>query len=172
MARGSGVSTDIRKTAPYEIYDNIQFTIPIGINGDCYDRYLIRMLEMRQSIIIIMQCIEKIPSGTTKIDDYKICPPSRKELKNSMEALISHFKLYTEGITVEKGHTYNCVEAPKGETGVYLIADGSNRPYRCKIRTPGFIHLQALDHMTNGHMIADLVTIIGTLDIVFGEVDR
>ena len=130
------------------------------------------MIEMRQSINIIMQCINNIPSGLIKIDDYKICPPPRQEIKYSMEALIHHFKYYTEGIIVDNGHTYNCVEAPKGETGVYLIADGTNKPYRCRIRTPGFIHLQAIDNITHGHLIADLVTIIGTLDIVFGEVDR
>jgi NADH:ubiquinone oxidoreductase subunit D len=129
-------------------------------------------MEIRQSVNIIMQCVNNIPNGLIKIDDYKICPPSRKEIKSSMEALIHHFKHYTEGIIVNKGHTYNCVEAPKGETGVYIISDGTNKPYRCKIRTPGFMHLQALDNMTHGHMIADLVTIIGTLDIVFGEVDR
>jgi NADH dehydrogenase I D subunit len=172
IARGSGINIDIRKTTPYEIYEEIQFSIPLGINGDCYDRYLIRMAEMRQSIKIIIQCINNIPKGIIKVDDYKIVHPPRKEIKSSMEALIHHFKLYTEGIIVEKGHTYNSVEAPKGETGVYLISDGSNRPYRCKIRTPGFIHLQSLNNMTQGHMIADLVTIIGTLDIVFGEVDR
>jgi NADH dehydrogenase I D subunit len=172
LARGSGVNFDIRKNKPYEIYSQLHFTIPIGINGDCYDRYLIRMLEMRQSINIIMQCINNIPSGLIKVDDYKICPPSRTEIKSSMEALIHHFKYYTEGIIVDNGHTYTCVEAPKGETGVYLIADGTNKPYRCRIRTPGFIHLQAIDNLTHGHLIADLVTIIGTLDIVFGEVDR
>jgi NADH dehydrogenase I D subunit len=172
LARGSGVNLDIRKTKPYEIYQQLHFTIPIGINGDCYDRYLIRMIEMRQSINIIMQCINNMPSGLIKIDDYKICPPPRQEIKYSMEALIHHFKYYTEGIIVDNGHTYNCVEAPKGETGVYLIADGTNKPYRCRIRTPGFIHLQAIDNITHGHLIADLVTIIGTLDIVFGEVDR
>ncbi len=172
LARGSGINIDIRKTISYEIYGDINFSIPIGTNGDCYDRYLIRVLEMRQSINIIKQCIDNIPNGLIKTENYKICPPSRHELKGSMEALIHHFKLYTEGIIVPNGHTYNCVEAPKGETGVYLISDGTNKPYRCKIRTPGFIHLQALNHMTNGHMIADLVTIIGTLDIVFGEVDR
>ena len=172
MARGSGIDIDIRKTIPYEIYNEILFSIPIGTNGDCYDRYLIRIMEMRQSIKIIMQCINNIPNGLIKIDDYKITPPPRKEIKSSMEALIHHFKLYTEGMIIDRGHTYNCIEAPKGETGVYLISDGTNKPYRCKIRTPGFIHLQALNNMTNGHMIADLVTIIGTLDIVFGEVDR
>ena len=130
------------------------------------------MLEIRQSIRIIMHCISNIPEGIIKVDDYKICPPNRAELKTSMEALIHHFKLYAEGLLVDSGHIYTCVEAPKGETGVFLIADGSNRPYRCKIRTPGFMHLQALNTMTSGHLIADLVTIIGTLDIVFGEVDR
>jgi len=172
LARGAGIHFDIRKNIPYEIYEELTFTIPMGINGDCYDRYLIRMLEMRQSINIIMQCINAIPSGLVRIDDNKICPPAKKEIKTSMEALIHHFKHYTEGIVVEQGHSYNCVEAPKGETGVYLIADGSNKPYRCRIRAPGFNHLQSLDYMTHGHMIADLVTIIGTLDIVFGEVDR
>lgn len=172
LARGSGVNYDVRKAHPYEIYKELHFSIPIGVNGDCYDRYLIRMLEMRQSINIVMQCIQTIPEGLVKLDDYKLCPPHRTEIELSMEALISHFKLYTEGILVEKGHIYTCVEAPKGETGVYLVSDGSNKPYRCKIRTPGFMHLQALNNITNGHMIADLVTIIGTLDIVFGEVDR
>jgi NADH dehydrogenase I D subunit len=172
LARGSGIDMDLRKTIPYEIYGDINFSIPIGTNGDCHDRYLIRILEMRQSVRIIKQCVDAIPSGIIRSDDNKVCPPQRSDMKRSMEALIHHFKLYTEGIIVKQGHTYNCVEAPKGETGVYLIADGTNKPYRCKIRTPGFVHLQALDNMSNGHMIADLVTIIGTLDIVFGEVDR
>ena len=172
MARGSGVNVDIRKTIPYEIYDELTFNIPIGINGDCYDRYLIRMIEMRQSIRIIMQCINDIPYGIIKTDDNKISGPSRDQLRSSMEAMIHHFKLYTEGIMVDCGHTYNAVEAPKGETGVYLISDGNNQPYRCRIRTPGFMHLQALDYIIHDHLIADLVTVIGTLDIVFGEVDR
>ena len=172
MARGSGIDYDIRKKTPYEVYSELMFCIPIGMHGDCYDRYLIRMVEMRQSINIISQCLYGIPTGLIKVDDYKICPPSRKETRTAMEVLIHHFKLHTEGMIVDCGHTYNAVEAPKGETGVYIISDGSNKPYRCRIRTPGFVHLQALDHMTHGHMIADLVTIIGTLDIVFGEVDR
>lgn len=172
LARGSGINLDIRKSIPYEIYEELQFSVPIGINGDCYDRYLIRMTEMRQSIKIIQQCINSMPGGLVKTDDKKICPPSKHDMNASMEALIHHFKHYTEGILVNSGHTYNSVEAPKGETGVFLISDGTNRPYRCKIRTPGFMHLQALDSLAQGHMIADLVTIIGTLDIVFGEVDR
>lgn len=172
MARGSGINSDIRKTQPYELYKELNFVIPLGINGDCYDRYLIRIMEMRQSVNIIMQCLNSMEQGLIKVDDYKICPPYKRDMMASMEALIHHFKIYSEGINVGNGHIYSCVEAPKGETGVYLIADGTNRPYRCKIRTPGFMHLQALNNMTNGHMIADLVTIIGTLDIVFGEVDR
>jgi NADH:ubiquinone oxidoreductase subunit D len=172
LARGSGVNIDIRKTNPYEIYDELASSVAIGKNGDCYDRYLARMFEMRQSIKLIEQCVNQIPNGLVKIDDYKICPPPKREIKASMEALIHHFKQYTEGVIVEKGHTYNSVEAPKGETGVYLISDGTNQPYRRKIRTPGFMHSQALDTLTRGHMIADPVTIIGTLDIVFGEVDR
>jgi NADH:ubiquinone oxidoreductase subunit D len=172
MARGSGVDYDLRKKKPYEIYDELSFSIPIGTHGDCYDRYLIRMAEMRQSINIISQCITQIPGGLVKADDYKKSTPSRDEARTAMEALIHHFKLHSEGIVVDRGHTYNAVEAPKGETGVYLISDGTNKPYRCRIRAPGFVHLQALDHLTHGHMIADLVAIIGTLDIVFGEVDR
>jgi len=172
LARGSGLDWDIRKKSSYEIYKQITFTIPLGENGDCYDRYLIRIYEMRQSISIIKQCLDKIPNGLVKINDNKITNPSRNRMQKSMESLIHHFKLYSEGMYVKQGHLYNCVEAPKGETGIYIISDGSNRPYRCKIKTPGFIHLQALNHMANGHMIADLVTIIGTQDIVFGEIDR
>ena len=172
LARGSGINWDLRKKKPYEIYNKLNFIIPLGKKGDCYDRYLIRIYEMRQSISIIKQCIDSIPNGIIKISDNKITEPSRKRMKQSMESLIHHFKLYSEGIYVRKAHLYNSIEAPKGETGIYLISDGSNRPYRCKIRTPGFVHLQALNHMANGHMIADLVTIIGTQDIVFGEIDR
>lgn len=172
LARGSGIDWDIRKKKTYEIYNKLNFIIPLGKNGDCYDRYLIRIYEMRQSINIIKQCIDNIPNGLIKINDYKITNPPRKKMQQSMEALIHHFKLFSEGIYTKKTHIYNCVEAPKGETGIYIVSDGSNRPYRCKIRTPGFVHLQALNHMANGHMIADLVTIIGTQDIVFGEIDR
>jgi len=172
MVRGSGIEWDLRKMQPYEIYDQIPFSIPVGSNGDCYDRYLIRMQEMRQSIRIIHYCINNICGGEIKTDDKKITPPSRSEMKVSMEALIHHFKHYTQGFNVPKGRTYTTIEAPKGELGVFLISNGTNRPYRCKIKAPGFLHLQGLDFMTMGHMIADVVTIIGTQDIVFGEVDR
>jgi NADH dehydrogenase (ubiquinone) Fe-S protein 2 len=172
MLRGSGISWDIRKNEPYEIYQLLDFNIPIGINGDCYDRYLIRMEEMRQSLRIILQCINNLPEGPIKSDDRKITPPSRIEMKDSMEALIHHFKLYSEGFSVPVGETYTALEAPKGEFGVYLISDGTNKPYRCKIRAPGFSHLQGLNFMAKGHMLADVVTIIGTQDIVFGEIDR
>jgi NADH dehydrogenase (ubiquinone) Fe-S protein 2 len=172
MLRGSGVAWDLRKTHPYEIYSEIDFDIPVGRNGDCYDRYLIRIEEMRQSIKIIYQVLNKFPQGPVKIVDNKIVSPSRIEMKHSMESLIHHFKLYTEGFFVPSGETYTSVEAPKGEFGIYLISNGKNRPYRCKIRAPGFSHLQGLNFMSKGHMIADVVTIIGTQDIVFGEVDR
>jgi NADH-quinone oxidoreductase subunit D len=172
MLRGSGVAWDLRKAQPYEIYDQLDFDIPIGKNGDCWDRYLVRMEEIRQSLKIIHQCIEKMPAGPVVTADPKIAPPRRDVMKRSMEAIIHHFKLYTEGYHVPPGETYTAVEAPKGEFAVYLISDGSNKPYRCKIRTPGFAHLQSLDFMTKGHMLADLVTILGTQDIVFGEVDR
>lgn len=172
LLRGSGIAWDLRKNDPYELYEHLNFNIPTGINGDCYDRYLIRVYEMRQSLKIIQQCINTIPSGLFKTDDNKISPPSRKEMKTSMEALIHHFKLYSEGFHLPVGTTYSCIEAPKGEMGVFLVSDGTNRPYRCKIRTPGFAHLQAINYVAAGHMIADLVTIIGTLDIVFGEIDR
>ena len=172
MVRGSGLNWDLRKIMPYEIYNDMEFDIPVGINGDCYDRYLIRIEEMRQSVRIIEQCLNRIPSGSVKIDDHKISPPSRAVMKYSMESLIHHFKLYSEGYNVPSGDTYAIVEAPKGEFGVYLVSDGSNRPYRCRIKAPGFLHLQGLDYMASGHMIADIVTIIGTQDIVFGEVDR
>jgi len=172
MLRGSGIPWDLRKTEPYEIYDKLSFKIPVGVEGDCYDRYLIRVNEMRQSLNIIYQCLNQIPEGLIKIDNRKIVPPPRTEMKTSMEALIHHFKLYSEGFHVPQGYMYQAVEAPKGEFGVFLISNGKNKPFRCKIRAPGFAHLQAIDAMSKGHMIADLVTIIGTQDIVFGEVDR
>lgn len=172
LLRASNVAWDLRKTQPYEVYDQMDFLIPVGKNGDCYDRYLVRMEEMRQSVRIIQQCLEKMPEGLVKVKNYKITTPPREEMKTSMEALIHHFKLYTEGYHVPKGETYTAVEAPKGEFGVYLVSDGSNRPYRCKIRAPGFAFLQALDMMAKGHMLADVPSIIGSLDIVFGEIDR
>lgn len=172
MLRGSGVPWDLRKSQPYEIYDDLDFDIPIGKNGDCYDRYLVRIEEMHQSVKIIKQVIAKMPSGAIKTDDRKISPPPRAEMKKSMEALIHHFKLYTEGYKVPKGEYYAAVEAPKGEFGVYLVSDGGSRPYRCRVRAPGFAHLQGLDFMTKGHMLADVVAVIGSLDIVFGEIDR
>lgn len=172
MLRGSGISWDLRKTQPYEIYDKLTFDIPIGTNGDCYDRYLIRIEEMRQSIRIILQVLNEIPEGPIKLNDRKITNPTKRQLKNSMEALIHHFKYYSENITVNSGETYTLIEAPKGEYGVFLISDGTNKPYRCKIKSPGFYHLQGLDFMAKNHMIADVVTIIGTQDIVFGEIDR
>ncbi len=172
MLRGSGINWDLRKTQPYEIYDKLEFDIPLGNKGDCFDRYCIRVEEMRQSLRIIIQCLNKMPNGPVKVDDLKITPPTRHNMKNSMEALIHHFKLYSEGYHVPEGETYTAIEAPKGEFGVYLISNGTNKPYRCKIKAPGFAHLQGLDFMSKGHMIADVVTIIGTQDIVFGEVDR
>lgn len=172
MLRGSGVSWDLRKNQPYEIYDRLDFDVPVGINGDSYDRYMIRVEEMRQSLRIIVQCLNDMPEGPVKVDDNKVVPPARNDMKTSMESLIHHFKFFTENFTVPEGNTYTAVEAPKGEFGVYLVSNGLNRPYRCKIRAPGFFHLQGLDFMTRGHMIADVVTVIGTQDIVFGEVDR
>ena len=172
MLRGSGVCWDLRKSQPYEIYDLCDFEIPVGRNGDCYDRYLVRLIEMKQSLNIILQCIEKIPFGLVKINDLKISAPSKIEMKQSMEALIHHFKIYTNGISVPFNETYIGTEAPKGEFGIYLVSNNSNKPYRCKIKAPGFAHLQALDFMSKNHMIADVVTIIGTQDIVFGEIDR
>lgn len=172
MLRGSGIAWDLRKSQPYDVYDQLEFDIPIGKNGDCWDRYLIRMEEMRQSLSLIKQCLNKMPKGPVVTDDPKVAPPKRNLMKQSMEALIHHFKLYTEGYHVPPGETYTAVEAPKGEFGVYLVADGSNKPYRCKIRAPGFAHLQALEFMTKGHMLADVVAVIGTMDIVFGEIDR
>ena len=172
MLRGSDIAWDLRKAQPYEVYSSMDFDIPVGKNGDCYDRYLCRVEEMRQSVRIIKQCLEDLPDGPVTTADNKVVPPKRAEMKSSMEALIHHFKLYTEGHHVPAGETYTAVEAPKGEFGVYLVSDGTNSPYRCKIRAPGFPHLQALDFMTRGHMLADAVAIIGTLDIVFGEIDR
>jgi NADH dehydrogenase (ubiquinone) Fe-S protein 2 len=172
MLRGSGLPWDLRKTQPYEIYSEIDFSVPVGNSGDCYDRYLIRIEEMRQSLSIIEQAIQLIQEGPVKSTNYKLNPPSRSEMKVSMEAVIHHFKLYTEGIILPFGETYTATEAPKGEFGVYLISNNTEKPYRCKIKAPGFGHLQALNTMSKGHMIADVVTIIGTQDIVFGEVDR
>jgi NADH-quinone oxidoreductase subunit D len=176
MVRGSGAAWDLRKAQPYECYAEMDFDIPIGKNGDCYDRYCIRMEEMRQSVRIMKQCIEKLRSaggqGPVAVEDNKIFPPRRSEMKRSMEALIHHFKLYTEGFHVPAGEVYAAVEAPKGEFGVYLVADGSNKPYKCKIRAPGFAHLQAMDFICRGHLLADVSAILGSLDIVFGEVDR
>ncbi len=172
MLRASGLAWDLRKAQPYDAYAEMDFDIPIGKNGDCYDRYLVRMEEMRQSLRIIRQCCEKMPSGPSVNQDHKVTPPLRGDMKRSMEALIHHFKLYTEGYHVPAGETYTAVEAPKGEFGVYLIADGSNRPYRCKIRAPGFPHLQAMEFCSKGHMLADSVAILGSMDIVFGEIDR
>jgi len=172
MLRGSGVSWDLRRDRPYEIYDQLAFNVPKGSVGDCYDRYLIRIQEMRESLSIIQQIINRIPEGSVKVCDSKYTAPSRGHMKNDMESLIHHFKYYTEGITVPKGQIYTAVEAPKGEFGVFLVSDGTAKPYRCKIRAPGFAHLQGLNEMAVGHMLADVVTIIGTQDIVFGEVDR
>ena len=170
--RASGVAWDLRKSQPYDGYEKYDFQIPVGKNGDCYDRYLIRMLEMRESIKIIRQVIDNMPIGPAKSIDHKVTPPSRTDMKHSMEALIHHFKLYTEGFKVPAGETYTAVEAPKGEFGVYLISDGSNKPYRCKIRAPGFASLQATEFISKGHMLADIVANIGSVDVVFGEVDR
>ncbi|MBY5989203.1 MULTISPECIES: NADH-quinone oxidoreductase subunit D [Roseovarius] len=175
MVRGSGMAWDLRRAQPYECYDEFEFKIPVGKNGDCYDRYLCRMEEMRQSVSIILQAIEKLraPDGQGDIlSRGKITPPKRGEMKTSMEALIHHFKLYTEGFHVPEGEVYCAVEAPKGEFGVYLVSDGTNKPYRAKLRAPGFLHLQAMDHVAGGHQLADVAAIIGTMDVVFGEIDR
>jgi NADH-quinone oxidoreductase subunit D len=176
MVRGSGAAWDLRKAQPYECYSELDFDIPIGKNGDCYDRYLIRMEEMRQSVRIMRQCIELLNApggrGPVSTDDNKVVPPKRSEMKRSMEALIHHFKLYTEGYKVPTGEVYAAVEAPKGEFGVYLVADGTNKPYRCKLRAPSFAHLQAMDFMCRGHMLADVSAVLGSIDIVFGEIDR
>ncbi|KAL5470963.1 hypothetical protein EMCRGX_G029025, partial [Ephydatia muelleri] len=172
MIRASGVKWDLRKCQPYDAYDQVEFDVPIGRHGDSYDRYLCRMEEMRQSLHIVHQCLNKMPEGEVKVDDAKICPPSRSEMKNSMEALIHHFKLFTQGVQVPPGSTYTVIESPKGEYGVYLVSDGSSKPYRCRIRPPGFYHLAAIDFMSRGHMLPDVVALIGSVDVVFGEVDR
>jgi len=172
MLRGSGIPWDLRKFSPYDAYRFLSFSIPVGTNGDCYDRYLVRVNEMHESVGIIYQVINSMPEGNVKVDDKKVSPPSRAIMKFSMESLIHHFKLYSEGYSVPLGESYAVVEAPKGELGVYLKSNGTNKPYRCRIKAPGFLHLQSLDTMAKGHMIADVVTIIGTQDIVFGEVDR
>ena len=172
MIRACGIPWDLRRSQPYEVYDQLDFKVPIRKNGDCYDRYLVRVAEMYESVKIIKQCIEKMPNGPVKSDDRKIVPPSRTEMKESMEALIHHFKLYSEGYHVPKGEHYFAVESPKGEFGVFIVADGTNKPYRCRIRAPGFAHLQALDYVSRGHMLADIPAIIGSMDLVFGEVDR
>jgi len=170
--RASGLPWDLRRSRPYDAYAEMDFDVPIGKNGDCFDRYLVRMEEMRQSLSIIRQALDRMPEGRVMVEDNKIAPPRRGEMKNSMESLIHHFKLFTEGYHVPPGETYTTVEAPKGEFGVYLVSDGSNKPYRCKIRAPGFAFLQALDFLSRGHMLADVVAVIGSLDIVFGEIDR
>ena len=174
MLRGSGVEWDLRKKQPYEVYDEVDFDIPVGVNGDCYDRYLVRVEEFRQSNQIIKQCIDWLRAnpGPVMVDDYKLVAPSREEMKEDMEALIHHFKLFTEGFCIPEGEAYAAVEAPKGEFGIYLISDGANKPYRLKIRAPGFAHLSAMNEMVTGHMLADVVAVIGTQDIVFGEIDR
>ena len=174
MLRGSGVEWDIRKNEPYSVYDQLDFEIPVGVTGDCYDRYLVRMEEMRQSTRIINQCVAwlKANPGPVMSDDHKVTPPDRESMKGDMESLIHHFKLFTEGYCLPEGETYTAVEAPKGEFGVYLVSDGANKPYRVKIRAPGFAHLAAMDEMSKGHMLSDVVTIIGSQDVVFGEVDR
>jgi len=170
--RASNVAWDLRKAEPYDVYDQMEFDIPVGLTGDCYARYLVRIEEMRQSNLIIRQCLQKMPDGPVRLQDHKISPPRRGEMKRSMEALIHHFKLYTEGFHVPAGETYTATESPKGEFGVFLISDGTHKPYRCKIRGTGFAHLQAMDAMSKGHMLADAVAIIGSIDIVFGEIDR
>jgi NADH-quinone oxidoreductase subunit D len=174
MVRGSGIAWDLRRNQPYECYSDLEFDIPLGVNGDCYDRYLCRMEEMRQSTRIIRQCVERLRKtpGPVMTEDNKVAPPRRGEMKRSMESLIHHFKLYTEGLHTPEGEVYACVEAPKGEFGVYLVSDGTNKPYRCKIRAPGYPHLMAMDWMNRGHMLADVSAILGSLDIVFGEIDR
>lgn len=172
MLRGSGIGWDIRKTQPYEVYKGIKFKVPIGNNGDCYDRYLVRIEEMRQSLRIMKQVIDQLPEGPVKVANKKIIGPSKDKIKYDMESLIMHFKVYSEGFSVSKGKSYTSIEAPKGEFGVFLVSDGSKKPYRCKIKSPGFLHLQGIDFMSRNHLIADVVTIIGTQDIVFGEVDR
>jgi NADH-quinone oxidoreductase subunit D len=174
MIRASGLPWDLRKSQPYDVYDRMDFDIPVGKTGDCFARYLVRVEEMRQSARIMEQCIKALRTvtGPVRVDDRKIAPPRRGEMKGSMEALIHHFKLYTEGYKVPAGETYTATEAPKGEFGVYLVSDGTNKPYKCKIRAPGFAHLQAMDFICRGHLLADVSAILGSLDIVFGEIDR
>ncbi|MCE2951192.1 MAG: NADH-quinone oxidoreductase subunit D [Alphaproteobacteria bacterium] len=172
MLRASGIAWDLRRNQPYDVYADLDFQVPIGKNGDCYDRYLVRVEELRQSVRLIEQCLEKMPQGPVMTENPKVAPPSRSDMKHSMEALIHHFKLYTEGYHVPAGETYTAVEAPKGEFGVYLVSDGTNKPYRCKIRAPGFAFLQGLDFMAKKHMLADIPALIGSMDIVFGEIDR
>ena len=172
VLRSAGVAWDLRRSQPYDAYDQVDFEVPVGKKGDCFDRYLVRIEEMRQSINIINQCLNKIKSGPVSVEDNKITPPKRNQMKKSMEALIHHFKLFTEGYRVPAGQVYTAVEAPKGEFGVYLVSDGSSKPYRCKIRAPGFAHLQTLDNLSKGHLMADIAAILGSLDIVFGEIDR
>jgi NADH-quinone oxidoreductase subunit D len=174
MLRGSGIAWDLRKKQPYEVYAELDFDIPVGVNGDCYDRYLVRMEELRQSNRIIQQCVKWLRAnpGPVMVDDHKLVPPSREEMKGDMESLIHHFKLFTEGYPVPAGEAYAAVEHPKGEFGVYVVSDGANKPYRVKVRAPGFAHLSAMDEMVRGHMLADVVAVIGTQDIVFGEIDR
>ena len=163
---------DLRKSQPYELYNELAFNVPVGVNSDCFDRYVLRVEEMRQSLFLIVQCINKIPEGIVKADDWKVIPPARSEMKHSMEGIIHHFKLYTEGFSAKPMVCYSAVEAPKGEFGVFIVSDGKSKPYRCKIRAPGFFHLQGVDFMSRDHLLTDLVAIIGTQDIVFGEVDR
>ena len=174
MLRGSGVEWDLRRKQPYEVYDRLEFNVPVGVNGDCYDRYLVRVNEMRESNRIIAQCVHWLRNnpGPVITDNHKVAPPKRANMKSGMEELIHHFKLFTEGYSVPAGEVYAAVEHPKGEFGIYMVSDGANKPYRMKIRAPGFVHLQSLDEMSRGHMLADAVTIIGTQDIVFGEIDR
>jgi len=172
LLRGSGIPWDLRKNESYEIYDLLSFSIPIGVYGDCFDRYLVRIAEMRQCVNLIYQCINQIPEGLVRLDDFKISPPFRKDMKTTMESMIHHFKLFSEGFHLPKGIAYKGIEAPKGEMGVFLISNGTNVPFRVKIRAPGFAHLQAINQLSSNHLLADLVTILGTLDIVFGEVDR
>jgi NADH dehydrogenase (ubiquinone) Fe-S protein 2 len=172
MCRASGIKQDLRKNEPYAIYETLAFDVPIGTRGDSYDRYVIRMQEMRQSLKIIYQVLNKIPGGPIKADNFKIIGESRTLMKTSMEGIIHHFKLFTEGFTVQAQESYTAIEAPKGEFGVYLVSDNSSKPYRCKIKAPGFLHLQGLNDMAKTHLLSDVVTLIGTLDIVFGEVDR
>ena len=172
MLRGSNVPWDLRKSQPYEVYDELEFDVAVGKNGDCFDRYLLRIEEMKQSVHLIRQCLDKMPGGEVLNEDHKFTPPRRGDMKQSMESLIHHFKLYTEGVKVPEGDVYACVEAPKGEFGVFLVSDGSSKPYKCKIRAPGFAHLAAMDELSKGHQLADTVAILGTMDVVFGEIDR